>query len=60
MCVHEFRPGDVHCVICYGHRDDCDCRRCLRRRGDFVIVFRGGYAALKRRGEPDPPGHPDD
>jgi len=27
---------------------------------DFVIVSRGGYAALKRFGDPDPPGHPDD
>lgn len=26
---HEFRPGDVHCVICYAHREGCDCWRCL-------------------------------
>jgi hypothetical protein len=27
-CEHEFRPGEVNCARCLGHREDCDCPRC--------------------------------
>lgn len=27
--VHDFRAGEVACCGCLGHREDCDCPRCM-------------------------------
>lgn len=36
-CSHEFRAGEVVCLRCLAHREDCDCHRCTKTTTDTVL-----------------------
>lgn len=42
--IHDFRAGEVNCVVCLEHRQDCDCWRCDRQ---ITLVMPDGLTSVQ-------------